>query len=108
MFPPWLSRDSQVGQRNDHALTVEVFDGCVDGLVERGDVGKGLMGEVMRLEVVPDDLDVVEFGRVLGQPLDREPVCASGEGCEREFADVDRPLSSTSTTGLVGLPGMGP
>lgn len=80
----------------------------MDGLVERGDVGKGLMGEVMRLEVVPDDLDVVEFGRVLGQPLDREPVCASGEGCEREFADVDRPLSSTSTTGLVGLPGMGP
>ena len=50
---PILS-NSQLGQRNGHALTVEVFDGCVDGLVERGDVGEGLMGEVMGLEVAPD------------------------------------------------------
>src|SRR5437868_206367 len=85
-----LSRDSRLGQRDDHALTVEIVDGGVDGLVESGDVGEGLVGEVMRLEVVPDHLDVVEFGRVFGQPLDGEPVCASGEGCQRELADVDR------------------
>ena len=59
-----LSRDSRLGQRDDHALTVEIVDGGVDGLVESGDVGEGLVGEVMRLEVVPDHLDVVEFGRI--------------------------------------------
>ncbi len=50
------------------------------------------MSEMMRLEVVPDDFDVIEFRCVFGQPLDCEPVCASGEGCEREFADMDRPI----------------
>jgi Arm domain-containing DNA-binding protein len=29
-----LSRDSRFGQRNGHALLVEVVDGVVDGLVE--------------------------------------------------------------------------
>jgi hypothetical protein len=28
------SRDSRVGQRNHYGLTVEVFNGCVDGLFE--------------------------------------------------------------------------
>src|SRR5208337_3978538 len=88
----FLSRDSLLGQRNGHAFTVEVFDGRVDGFVECGDVGEGLMGEMMRLEVMPDDFDVVEFGRVFGQPLDGEPVGAGGEGRQREFADVDRPI----------------
>ena len=87
---------------------VEVIDGDVDGLVECGDVGEGLVGEVMRLEVVPDHRDVVEFGRVFGQPLDGEPVRAGGQCGERELADVIGPLSSTSTTGLIGLPGLGP
>ena len=66
------------------------------------------MGEVMRLEVAPDDFDVVEFGSVFGQPLDGEPVLPSREGGERELTPrwID-PLSSTSTTGLVGLPGLG-
>jgi hypothetical protein len=49
-------------------------------VVERGDIiGEGLMGEVMRLEIVPDDLDVVELGRVFGQPLNGEPVCPGGK-----------------------------
>jgi len=42
------------------------------------------------LEVVPDHLDVIEFGGVFGQPLDREPVCTSGEGGKRELADMDQ------------------
>jgi hypothetical protein len=46
----------------------------VDRLVERVNAGKGLMSQVMRLEVVPDNLDVVEFRRILGQPLDGEPM----------------------------------
>jgi hypothetical protein len=48
----------------------------VDGVVERGDIGEGLMGEVMRLEVVPDNFDVIELWGVFWQPLDSEPVRA--------------------------------
>ena len=66
------------------------------------------MGEVMRLEIVPDRLDVIQFGCVFWQPLDGEPVSASGEGRELLLAGMDRPIVLDSTTGLVGLPGMGP
>ena len=34
----------------------------VDGLVEDVRVGEGLVGEMMGLEIVPDNLDIVEFG----------------------------------------------
>ncbi len=88
-----LSRDSRLGQRTvGHAFTVEVIDGGVDGLVEGCGVGEGLMSEVMRLEVVPDHFDVVEFGGIFWQPLDSEPMCARGQCREREFASVDWPV----------------
>ena len=103
-----LSRNSRLGQRNGHALAVEVVDGVVDGLVERGDVGEGLVGEMMRLEVAPDRLDVVEFGRVFGQPLDGEPVRAGGEGGERELADVDRSIVLDQHDRLGRSTGLGP
>src|SRR5512145_521104 len=45
---------------------------------------------MMRLEIVPDNLDVVQLGRVLGQPLDPEPVLARIERGTRELAGVDR------------------
>src|SRR5271157_4593183 len=86
---------------------VEVLDGCVDGLVERVDIGEGLMGEVMRLEVVPDDFDIVEFWGVFGQPLDGEPVRASGKRCERALADVDRPIVLDKHDRLGGPAGFG-
>src|SRR5271166_2465809 len=87
-----LSRDSRPGQRIGAALAVEIDDGVMDGLVEGGGVGEGLVGEVMGLEVAPDRLDVVEFGRVFRQPFDGEPVCAGGQGGERTFAGVDRTI----------------
>src|ERR1700723_2178064 len=68
-----LSRDSQFGQRIRGPLAVEICDGVVDGVVERDGVGEGLVGEVMGLEVAPDRLDVIEFGRVFRLPLDKEP-----------------------------------
>jgi hypothetical protein len=37
------------------------------------------MGQVMRLQIVPDDLDVIQLGRIFRQPFDREPMCASGK-----------------------------
>jgi len=61
----------------------------VDRLVECVGVGEGLVGEMMRLEVAPDGLDVVQFRSVFGQPLDGEPMCAGGERRERALAGVD-------------------
>src|SRR5271167_2999195 len=54
--------------------------------------GAGLVGEVMGLEVAPDRLDVVEFGRVLGQPFDGQPVRPGGQGGARALAGVDRTI----------------
>jgi hypothetical protein len=92
----------------DHSLPVEFLDGGMDRLVERGEIGEGLMGEVMRLEIVPDDLDVIEFGRVFGQPFDCEPVCPGRECARESLLTWIGPLSSTSTTCLAFRPGMGP
>ena len=64
----------------------------MDCLIERVLVGEGLMGEVIGLEIMPDDLDVVEFGCVFGQPLDSKPVRAISDGGERAFAGVDRAI----------------
>jgi len=62
---------------------------------------------MMRLKVVPDQLDVVEFRRILGQPLDDEPVCAGGKRCQRELAGVDRTIVLDEHHRLGGLPGPG-
>ena len=64
----------------------------MDGLVERGEVCEGLVGEVMGLKIAPDRLDFIEFGGVFRQPLDDEPVCAGGQRGERAFAGVDRTI----------------
>ena len=63
-----------LSQRKHRTLYVEFLHGVVDRPVERVNVGKGLMRQVMRLEVAPDHLDVVELRRILGQPLNGEPV----------------------------------
>ena len=55
----------------------------------RASASEGLVGEVMGLEVSPDRLDVVEFGRVLGQPFDGHPVRPGGQGGARALAGVD-------------------
>ena len=66
---PDLNRDSRLGQRIDHSLPVKGLDACMDGLIERGDVGEGLIGKVMRLEVVPDDLDIINTNGPKFRPL---------------------------------------
>lgn len=45
---------------------------------------------MMGLEIVPDHLDVVEFGGIFWQPLDGEPMLARFERLEGKLADVDR------------------
>jgi hypothetical protein len=87
-----LSGDSRLGQRNDHALAVQVFDCLVNGRIEFDDAGECLMSQVVRLQIVPDDLNVVQFGRIFRQPFNGQPVCASGKGSPCKLADVDWPI----------------
>ena len=44
------------------SLLVEGLHGGVDVLVEGGNIGEGLVGQMMRFEIVPDNLDIVELG----------------------------------------------
>jgi hypothetical protein len=74
-----LSRDSRLGQRNDHTLAAKV-DCVVNGPIEFADFNEGLMCLLIRPQVVPDDLDVVQFGCIFSQPFDGGPVCPSGKG----------------------------
>ena len=87
-----LSRDSLNDQRIDGSLPVQGSHGCVDCAVEGVGISEGLMGQMARLEIVPDNLDVVEFGCVFWQPLDGEPVFARLDGFKSELADMDRPV----------------
>ena len=87
-----LSRDSLNDQRIDSSLQVQGSHGCVDCAVEGVGISEGLMCQMVRLEIVPDNLDVVEFGCVFWQPLDGEPVFARLDGFTSELADMDRPV----------------
>jgi hypothetical protein len=90
------------------ALAAQIGDGVMDGLVERGGIGEGLVGEMVSLKVAPDELDIVEFGRVFRQPFDGEPVCAGGQGGERAFAGVDRTIVLDQHDRLGLSPGLRP
>jgi hypothetical protein len=59
-----LSRDSWLGQRKVHALSIEFSDCPMDRAVECDWVGEGLMREMMRFEIPPDAFDVVQFGGI--------------------------------------------
>jgi hypothetical protein len=67
-----------LGQRIEGALAVEIDDGVMDGLIERGDICEGLDGEVMGLKVAADRFDFIEFGSNLGRHSS-----AGGQGSER-------------------------
>src|ERR1700691_1914109 len=102
-----LSRDSPIDQRMETSLLVQGLRGCVDCAIESDVVGEGVVGEMVRLEIMPDDLDVVELGCVFRQPLDGEPVLARFKGLEGELADVDRPIVLDQHDGLDGSSWLG-
>src|SRR6201997_4397642 len=102
-----LARDSQVRQRKQHALCVQIIDGVTDRAVERVGVGKGLMCQMGGLEVGPDHRVVVEFRRILGQPFDGEPVGAGGQRCRREVAGMDGAIVLDEHHRFGGLAGSG-
>ena len=103
-----LSRDSPIDQRMETSLLVQGLDGCVDCAIEGDFVGEGVVGQMVRLEIMPDDLDVVELGCVFRQPLDGKPVLARFKGLEGELADVDRPIVLDQHDGLDGSSWLGP
>jgi hypothetical protein len=74
------------------AVSVDVVDAGLDGAVHAVDVDKGLVSQVMLLEVFPVALDVVELRRVAGQPFDAEPVLCLRERVAGEPAVVDRAI----------------
>lgn len=69
--------------------------------------GEGLVGEVTGFQAMPDNFDVVEFGRVFWQPFDGEPVLPGHGRCLARLADVDGALSRTRTAGFPVRPGRG-
>jgi hypothetical protein len=87
-----LSRDSKVGQRSGGAFGVDGGDGLANGVFELGLVGEGLVGEVMGFHVTPGSLDLVEFGSILGQPFDGEPMRSGRQRLRRRLAAVDRTI----------------
>src|SRR5271169_4570495 len=89
-----LSRDSPIDQRMEASLLVQGLHGCVDCAIESDVVGEGVVGEMVRLEIMPDDLDVVELGCVFRQPLDGKPVLARFKGLEVSLLTWIGPLSS--------------
>ena len=103
----FLSRDSPVDQRIDISLVVQGFHGHVDFAIEGFGVGKCLMGQIMRLEIAPDTLDVVELRRIFWQPLDGEPVLARVERRQGDFTDMDRPIILDQHDGCCHAPGLG-
>src|SRR5208283_5951357 len=103
----YLSRDSLFGQRKSDAFGVQRADGLVDCPVEGANVNKGLMRQMMRLEVAPDDFDVVQLRRIFGQTLDGEPMRAGGQRGQGELAGVDWTVVLDEHHGLDGLAGLG-
>src|SRR4249919_1403160 len=61
---------------------------------------------MMRLEVTPDNLDVVEFGRIFRQPLNREPMGTFSECGHGRLTDVDRAVVEHNNDRLDERPGL--
>jgi len=86
---------------------IERVHRLTDRAVESTKISEGLVGEMMRFQVAPDEFDVVQFRRILWQPLDGEPVRAGCEGGQRELAGVDRTIVLDQHHRPGGLPGLG-
>src|SRR5690242_16528295 len=72
-------------------LVVETGDSVMDDTVESIRIGKGVVSEIMLLEVAPAALDIVQFGGVFWQPFGGEPG-ARGERLCCQLTGVDRPV----------------
>ena len=90
---------------HDGSLPVQGSHGCVDCAVEGVGISEGLMGQMARLEIVPDNLDVVEFGCVFGSHSTVSQCLRASMALRVSLLTWIGPLSSTSTTGFIARPG---
>ena len=51
----------------------------MDGTIESLGVGEGMVGLMVGFEMVPHNLDIVEFGRVFGQRFNGKAMGAGGK-----------------------------
>src|SRR6266568_1501346 len=84
-----LSSDSLIVTQMAGSFLIETLDSEGDGGVEFVDGPERLVCEEVPLEVAPGSLDVIEFGRILWQPLDGQPRTLV-EGGSGQLADMDR------------------
>jgi hypothetical protein len=120
-----MAEISRLGQRNDHALAIEVLNDCVDALVKRADVGESLMGDVAgfgllfaQLQTQTDPIDlagrlppfqgaprppVAEFFRNDLDSCDRlmrTPSRASTSARRRAIVEFGRSATGSSSRGM--------
>ena len=72
------------------------MDGCVEGF----SIGESHVGEVIGLEVMPDGLDVIEFGRIFWQPFDGKPMGTGLKRRLRGLADMNGTVIEHHDNGL--------
>jgi len=71
-------------------------------------VDESLVSQTVALRSCRDDLDVIEFGRVFGQPLDGKLMLTHFEGVAGQLADVDRPIVLDEHNWFHRSSGLGP
>ncbi|NBJ13597.1 hypothetical protein [Microvirga arsenatis] len=89
------------------SLVIELHDGYVDGSVEVFGSGECLVGKVMLLHIAPSLLDIVEFGGILWQLFDAEPVRPLAEGGCGYLAGVDGTVVEDEPNRLGAAAGLG-
>ena len=97
-----LSNDSRLDQRLSRWAVVYGGYGLMDGAFQVICVGEGLVSQLALFHLTPDNLDVVQFGSVLGQPLGREPMVASFERRRGGLAPMDRTVVEYDHDGFCG------
>ena len=102
-----LSSDSVVGQRMVISFGIELHDRLLDGVIESFRSHESLVRQVMALQIAPALFDVVEFGRILGQPFDRQPGRPFSERGTRCLAGMDRAIVENEHDRLAGRGGRG-
>ena len=74
----------------------------MDRLVESGQVGEGLVGEMTGFEIAPDDSISLSSGVYLGSHSTTSQCARSASAASVALLTWIGPLSSTRTTGLAG------
>ena len=80
----------------------------MDGGIEVIGAGESLMRQMVRLEIAPDQFDVIEFGAYFGNHSTVSQCLRASSAARLALLTWIGPLSSTSTTGFMTCPGLGP